>query len=217
VEEVKISKSLGKPLDDYAVRVKKDGTEGAQQPHIALAKRMRAEGKEVRQGTRIDYVVVDGAKDGGLGVVLADDYTGEFDRFYMWEKLVYPATMRLCMAIHPDHDWKQYLKVRPKKPRAHREALRGEILDSKPTQVESMFTIRLCDCANCHSRRGEVLCNLGAVLARYPGDHRVVIQSTDSNEIDTEGVSVSPSPGLSFALRALGSGNHRVAEHVITH
>jgi DNA polymerase elongation subunit (family B) len=132
LEAIQITKSIGKPLAEYKVKEKKDGGLCAQPPHIELAKRMLAEGKEIREGIRIAYVILDGSN--GIKAIPAAQYTGEFDRFYLWEKSVYPATMRFLMAIFPDYDWKQYLKVRPKKERAPRAPRTG----SRATEPEAI-------------------------------------------------------------------------------
>ena len=221
VDEVKLTKSLGKDLDDYKVRQKKDGGEGAQQPHIALGRRLKAEGKDVRPGTKIDYVVTDGSKSGGIGVILASEYAGEFDRFYMWEKLVYPATMRLCMAIFPDHDWKRYLKVRPAKPRKTSE-FSAERFAEKPGETPEAPTVdgsgpgvvlALCDCEECLANRSELVAKLGPILEAHNGDRIVEIVCSDARNIDTEGASVDVSMGLLRKLKALNVNGHEVVRY----
>lgn len=112
-EYVKISKAVQRALDDYAPHVRGDGTEtdGA---HIAVAKILRDRGEQVSEGTKIQYVVTDATKS-PMTVIPASDYTGvEADRFYLWESLVYPATMRLLQEAFPDEDWEAWLKVRPR-------------------------------------------------------------------------------------------------------
>jgi hypothetical protein len=117
VEEVQLTKAITKPLKDYVVKKKGDGTDGSQPPHVRVAKMLADRGQDVGEGTRIAYVVLDG--DGGINAPIpADDYDGNFDRYYLWESLVYPPTQRLLQAAFPDRDWVAGLeRIRPPKPR----------------------------------------------------------------------------------------------------
>lgn len=119
-EEVVVAKALSKPLKEYSTKVKKDGTAGAEPPHVQVARMMAKAGREVNEGTRIEYFVVDGDPMGTLVVRPGDEYGDvEADRYYLWDNLVYPPTMRLLEAAFPDMDWKRGLEtVRPKKQRA---------------------------------------------------------------------------------------------------
>jgi len=122
LDEIRISKSLSKPLREYVTRIKKDGMKGADLAHVGVAKILEGRGAEVSEGTRIEYIVVDGSCS-PQKVIPAEDYTGgEVDRFYVWETHVYPPTQRLLEAAFPDEDWKGWLKVRPAKPRAVRQS-----------------------------------------------------------------------------------------------
>jgi DNA polymerase elongation subunit (family B) len=113
-DEVKISQSVTKPLDDYVQKVKKDGGLSAQPAHVRIAHLLKERGAEIGEGTRVEYFV----KDNVNKIVLpAEDYDGECDRFYLWEQKVYSSAQRLLEAIHPGHDWKSIKKVRPKKER----------------------------------------------------------------------------------------------------
>lgn len=117
IEQVKLSKALSRPLKEYAVKTKKDGTAASQPPHVMLAKVLAARGEDVSEGTRIEYIVTDGAVSPAV-CMLADEYTGtEVDRYHLWESLVYPATQRLLEAAFPEEDWAALAKVRPPKPR----------------------------------------------------------------------------------------------------
>lgn len=109
LEEVVISKSLGKDLKSYATRLKKDGTPARQLPHIEVAKILQLRGRDVGQGTRIDYVVRDGSKK-PIDVIPAEDWTGEVDRREVWENLTAPATMRVLEAAFPGWNWKPWYK-----------------------------------------------------------------------------------------------------------
>jgi DNA polymerase elongation subunit (family B) len=106
--------------DGYKARKKNDGTRVAHPPHVQVALILKERGEEVHAGSKIGYVVVDGSKS-PMKVIPASDFTGvEADRWYLWENLVWPPTERLLVAAFPDHEWKSWGKVRPKKPRLPR-------------------------------------------------------------------------------------------------
>jgi DNA polymerase elongation subunit (family B) len=79
--------------------------------HVRAAKALMEAGVSVREGTRIGYVVVDG---GGpeIKVVPEQHYTGEYDRHYLWENLVYPPTERLLAVCFPGEKWGGYGRTR---------------------------------------------------------------------------------------------------------
>lgn len=119
-EEVVLSKSLSRGVGEYAQKVKKDGTLSSQPPHVVVAKMLKDRGQDVRQGTRIEYVVTDGSV-APAKVIPAEDYTGhEVDRYHLWESLVYPPTQRLLEAAFPEQDWAAWGRVRPAKPKTLR-------------------------------------------------------------------------------------------------
>jgi DNA polymerase elongation subunit (family B) len=118
VDQVKVSKSMTKPIDGYAVKQKLDGTDSALPEHVRVAKVMLARGADIGEGTRIEFYMHDHpARD----VRPAEDYAGECDRHYLWENKLYPACQRLFEGVHPGHNWKQYGKSRPQAPRKRRE------------------------------------------------------------------------------------------------
>lgn len=117
--DIVLSKKLAQPLKMYASKQKKDGTDAAQPPHVRVAKIIEARGGEVRPGTRIEYVVVDGTQK-PAAVVPAGDWTGEADRYEIWEGYVWPPTERFLQAAFPGGQWKSFGRVRPAKARAGR-------------------------------------------------------------------------------------------------
>lgn len=126
VDEVCRSASL-KGLNEYVVKRKKDGTFTEPPSHVQVAKLLAERGQDVRAGTRVEYVVTD-ASVSPAKVIPADDYTGaEADRYYLWESLVFPPTQRLLECAFPNHDWEQWLKVRPQKPRGRARVLEGQL------------------------------------------------------------------------------------------
>lgn len=121
-DDVFLSKSLSRPLKEYIVRPKKDGTAAAQPPHVTVAHVLKARGREIGEGTRVEYFVADGTTS-PVRVLPAEDYAGECDRFHLWESNVYPPTGRLLAAAFPDHEWDAWGKVRPKVVRARKGAI----------------------------------------------------------------------------------------------
>lgn len=117
-EEVSQAKTITKALREYATKEKADGTKAADIVHVGVAKLMADRGEEVRQGTKIAYVVTDGGPP--QVAIPASDYTGvEADRYFLWENLVYPPTERVLTAAFPGEAeaWHAYARQRPKKPR----------------------------------------------------------------------------------------------------
>jgi DNA polymerase elongation subunit (family B) len=128
VEEIRISKQLTKPIREYVKKLKKDGNEAAQPAHVQVAKILEKRGEAVGEGTRIEYIVADGAAKPAKNIPTSD-YTGvEVDRYHLWENLVFPATERLLQAAFPTHDWDSWGKVRPKKERAARKTKQTALL-----------------------------------------------------------------------------------------
>ncbi len=132
IEDVAISKRLTKEVKEYAVRMKKDKTPAEQATHVEIAKVLMQRGQEVREGARIEFVVVDGGV-APIRAIPAEDYdpaTPEknADRFYLWEQLIFPPAQRVLQAAFPDHDWSRWERVRPPKPRTRRsKALPGQM------------------------------------------------------------------------------------------
>lgn len=108
-----VSKSLGQPLSTYRAVQKKDGSDGAFPAHVEVAKRMKASGMNVNEGTRIAYVVVDGSASPQKTVGLWEFEPGMEDRHYLWETQVWPPTLRVLEACFPEHDWKPLSRSRP--------------------------------------------------------------------------------------------------------
>jgi len=100
VEAVMISKAIKKELADFGDK---------SLPHVKAARLLQNKGREVREGTKVQFVVVNGEKskkynkEGGQQVILAEDYKGDFDRVWFWTVGVYPGTYRIVKAAFP-HD-----------------------------------------------------------------------------------------------------------------
>jgi hypothetical protein len=115
-EQVRRSQSLSKSLREYTPADKPDGTEGNDLAHVGVARELEKRGQQVAAGTRIEYIVIDGDAS-PMRVIPADDYSGEFDRHYLWDSMIFPATERLLVGAFPDHDWAAWGNTRPKKVR----------------------------------------------------------------------------------------------------
>lgn len=110
VEDVQLVKGVSREMTEYATRTKKDGTEGAQLPHLRVAKILAARGEYVGPGVKIAYVLTDG-KAKPLGVIPACNFQGECDRRFLWEAAVWPPTERLLVAAFPGHDWSMWRRI----------------------------------------------------------------------------------------------------------
>lgn len=105
LEEVRLSMQLKKPLKEYM----------GDEAHVRVARVLAERGVKMSEGMRVEYVVVDGSKSPQV-VIPADDYTGECDRFTLWEQ-AYSPTQALLEAAFPDEDWVSIGKARPPSPR----------------------------------------------------------------------------------------------------
>lgn len=116
LEEVVISKRMGKPLDGYARKRKLDGTWARQLPHVEMARILEARGRDVSEGSKIEYVIIDGSTK-PVTVMPAEDWTGKCDRYAIWDSQVSAPTLRVLKAAFPTHDWGRWTRTRPKAPR----------------------------------------------------------------------------------------------------
>jgi len=105
------------------------------QPHARVAKQLIEEKREFYVGMQIPYVITDKT---GKGVVHVDDYTGEFDRDYYWERLSVPLT-RVLAVCFPSFDWGVYGKEKKKRtPRVTKNPKAEKIkpLEKKESEVK---------------------------------------------------------------------------------
>jgi DNA polymerase elongation subunit (family B) len=116
LDDVVLSKRLTKPLKEYVVKKKKDGDDAASPPHVRVARVLAERGSEMGEGARVAYFVADGTAK-PVQVVPAADWTGECDRFAVWEDQVWEPSARLLAAALPAELWKGYAKARPAAPR----------------------------------------------------------------------------------------------------
>ncbi len=179
-EDVVLSKRMSKPIREYVTKPKADGTMAAAPAHVEVAKILKKRGRDVGSGVRIEYVVVDGdrspivcapAEDWDTlargpasmePVIILDDAAPgpvTLDRFYLWEQLIYPPTMRVLECCFPAERWGSFEKVRPAKVRgraAREPELKGLDLGPRPKTPQK---------ASQGAGKGRP-----AKLAREPGD-----------------------------------------------
>lgn len=115
--DVVLAAGLSKSIKEYAVKKKKDGTDAAQPPHVAVARELQKRGAEVGEGSKVAYVVVDASN--GIRAIPADDWKegDPFDRYYLWESRIWPAAERVLRGAFPEQDWSEFDSVRPRKRR----------------------------------------------------------------------------------------------------
>jgi DNA polymerase elongation subunit (family B) len=185
--EVVQAQSLTKPLRQYASKRSKDGRrELSELPHVQIAHVLAARGEQITEGTKIPYYLRD-ASQAPMVVAHAGEYANDADRYYLWERKVYPATQDLLEAAFPEQasTWDAYASVRPKKNRADRR---------NPEQTSLFGTVEavLPPPVLTHARRAEAPIQLfvqahqgpggraqvdamEAVLRRYPGARNVTL------------------------------------------
>lgn len=137
-EDYIVTKSLGQPLSTYRVVQKKDGSDAALPAHVEVAKRMKASGMNVTEGTRIAYVVVDGSASPQKTVGLWEFEPGMEDRHYLWETQVWPPTHRVLEACFPEHDWKPLARSRPYRGKAPKHGGAGDGQRGLPGVVDDL-------------------------------------------------------------------------------
>ena len=112
-EDVVNTQAIEKSVDDYKTKP----------PHVRVAEHIRAVSTEYFIGMKVPYVMVPGppnektGRPGKLEAVWLREYVeGTYDAAYVWNKKVYPPTMRVIEAAYPDEDWQRFLvDQRPKK------------------------------------------------------------------------------------------------------
>ena len=144
-DEVVIAKKLSKGLGEYERKQKKDGTDAALPAHVEIALILAERGRDVGGGVRIEYVVTDGDAAPQKKIPAEDWAEGDlFDRFYLWDDLIYPATQRLLEAAFPATDWKRWARTRPLRPRtqaAKREAAGQSVLFDAAPAVKATLPV----------------------------------------------------------------------------
>lgn len=116
VDDLAIAKSLSKPIDAYAVRIKNDGTKARRPPHVEIAAALAERGRDVGEGAKIRYYCRDGAASPKVYAPV-EDWDDDCDRHELWEVHVFRPTLRVLAAAFPAYDWKPWERSRPPKRR----------------------------------------------------------------------------------------------------
>lgn len=103
--------------EDFVLAKRLDKVEYKKKPlHAEVADVLKKRGEVFRQGDKIAFVVTDGS-DKLVAIPFCDYDPAQPethpDRFYLWENLVYPPTMRFLEKAFPKHNWVKYERVRP--------------------------------------------------------------------------------------------------------
>lgn len=125
LEEVRWSKALSKSLREYG----KDATE----VHVRVARALVERGQHVARGMRVEFVVVDGGVS-PMQAIPVEDYAGECDRYYLWER-VYSPTQGLLEKAFPNERWDEYEVERPPVHASLRPAKKGAEPAAVPRQL----------------------------------------------------------------------------------
>jgi DNA polymerase elongation subunit (family B) len=109
IDDVMISKKLTKAPKEYVQATS----------HVNVAKVLNARGEKLGAGDKIDFIVIDGSCSPNKVIPAADydpkQHETNADRFYLWEQLVYPPSLRVLMAAFPKYNWAKHECVRPKR------------------------------------------------------------------------------------------------------
>jgi DNA polymerase I len=112
IEEICFSKSLSKPLDGYLAKIRKDGTDSTLPGHVQVGKQLAARGRDIYDGSRITYFVLDGSKQ-PIQYRPVEDFDGNYDRCYLWEHAVSQPSIRVLEAVFAGRNWASLGKARP--------------------------------------------------------------------------------------------------------
>ena len=114
VDEVSMTQSVDKPLNDYKTTP----------PHVRVARYIRATTNEYYQTMKVPYVMVSGPVDPEKPwkkvtpvPVWAREYEGNYDRYHAWNDKIFPPTRRVLEVVYPVVDWGAYVVEAPKPPR----------------------------------------------------------------------------------------------------
>ena len=125
VDDIVVSKTLNKPLAEYLVA----------NPMVRIARDMEARGEDVAEGAKIRYVIVDAAASPQV-VQTVQEYDPDsdaMDRMALWDRQIWPATLRLLETAFPEHSWDRFTGL----VRARRAAARAVIRVEKAAAKEA--------------------------------------------------------------------------------
>lgn len=212
LEDITRSQALKMNLSEYSVKKKIDGTDAAGAAHVAVARILAARGEDVSQGTKIEYVVTDGDASPQKVVPVAD-FDGTFDRRYLWNAGVWPASARVLRGALPDVDWDVWLALKPRAGRykaAPEE--QGKLLLFPTGEVRIPRTRRAKDdevLVRFQAARGNLFPRIAAACAEHPGSRPLVVELETSRSTTAvldfgKKIRVDLTPALDRALREIG-------------
>ena len=220
IEEVRFSKGISKPLKQYIKR-NADGSTSVP-AHVVAGQALEARGQKIGAGSKIEYVVVDGASS-PQKVIPAEDFAGDCDRYYLWER-VYSPTKSLLEAAFPDEDWEKWGDVRPPKPRGRAakvpEEQLGLALGAASTRVDAdeialpVYNARPLVVEIPEEAGEEALLRLRKVFARHPGARAVelvIVTKSGARAVMACPLRVSTGPALKEAVDRAISGEGEAA------
>lgn len=130
--DIIIKTRVSKPLSAYKTK----------SVHVRVAEKMIEDCKDFYVGMEVPYIVV-GKGEHGLEAIHADDYKGQYDIKYYWDKRIYALVQRILMAIYPDYDWKQFLVTiierRLKQYNVYKERLKKCKTDKQKNKIFEMI------------------------------------------------------------------------------
>lgn len=91
-DELTISQKVNKSIKDYKTVPL----------HVRLIKDLQEKTGQVFTNIEIDYIITDGSIGKGMGGVLAENFTGDFDREYYWTNKTQPVLQRITDVAFPD-------------------------------------------------------------------------------------------------------------------
>lgn len=91
-----ISKSITKDISEYGGKTI-NGIDKRLPPHIQIAVKLKQSGDDIYVGKKIGYIVI---KSNPIVPICPDDFIGEFDVTYYWNKAIFPPTYRLISSVY---------------------------------------------------------------------------------------------------------------------
>lgn len=93
-DELMITQKVGKELADY---------KGTAPLHVRLAQKIKEDTGQNMVHTEVEYIVTH--SDGKMQGILAENFTGKYDKDYYWENKTRPLLERVTNVVFPGHDF----------------------------------------------------------------------------------------------------------------
>lgn len=108
------------------------------QPHARVALKLIEEKKEFYIGMQIPYIITDKKNK---GVVHVDEYCGEFDMAYYWDRL-YTPIKRMLDVCYPSYDWGIYIRTEKKQRTKRKEVTKKVVVVKQPEVKRGRFVVK---------------------------------------------------------------------------